>query len=187
MFANPSNPNLTANGGYDHQADNEYGGNGYDHADSQGGRYGYDHQADNQYDGNRYGYADSQYGRYGYDHQADNQYDENSYDHVDSQCGRYGYDHQTDNQYDRYGYDHQADYQCSGHECNYRLMVIMVDVEVIKQIMKNMGSIDTLVSIKGTIFMVIVATYIVNTSGEIIRTTLTHNSQIKINLLKGEL
>ena len=28
VFAKPNDPNLTANGGYDHQADNEYGGNG---------------------------------------------------------------------------------------------------------------------------------------------------------------
>ena len=96
VFANPNDPNLTANGGYNNQADNEYGGNGYDHADSQSGRYGYDHQADNQYDGN-------------------------GYDHADSQCRRYGYDHQTENQYNRYGYDHQANYQCSGHECNHRV------------------------------------------------------------------
>ena len=111
---------MTANGAYDHQADNEYDGNGYDHADSQSGRYGCDHQADNEYDRNGYDYADSQFGRHGYDHQADNQYDESGYDHADSQCGRYGHDHQSDNQYDRYGYDHQADYQCSGHECNHR-------------------------------------------------------------------
>ena len=109
VFAKPNDPNLTANGAYDHQADNEYGGNGYDHADSQSGRYGYDNQADNQYDGNGYDYADRQCGRYGYDYQADNQYDENGYDHADSQCGRYGYDHQADNQYDSFGYDHQAD------------------------------------------------------------------------------
>ena len=54
VFAKPNDPNLTANGGYDHQADNEYGGNGYDHAGSQSGRYGYDNQADNEYDGNGY-------------------------------------------------------------------------------------------------------------------------------------
>ena len=54
VFAKPNDPNLTANGRYNNQADNEYGGNGYDHADSQSGRYGYDHQADNQYDGNGY-------------------------------------------------------------------------------------------------------------------------------------
>ena len=210
VFAKPNDPNLTANGGYDHQADNKYGGNGYDHAGSQSGRYGYDNQADNQYDGNgydyadrqcgRYGYdnqADNQYdgngydyadrqcGRYGYDHQVDNQYDENGYDHADSQCGRYGYDNQVDNQYDSYGYDHQADYQCSGHECNHRADDHYGGVGVIKQIMKDMGSIDALVAIKGTIFMVMVATYIVNTSGEIIRTTLTHTSQNKTNSLEG--
>ena len=65
------------------------------------------------------------------------------------------------------------------------LMIIMVDVGVIKQIMKDMGSVDELVAIKGTIFMVMVATYIVNTSGEIIRTTLTHTSQNKTNSLEG--
>ena len=88
----PNDSNLTATGGYDHQTDNKYGGNGYDHADSKSGRYGYDHQADDQYDGN-------------------------GYDYGDSQCGRYGYDHQADNQYDRYGYDRQTDYQCNGHKC----------------------------------------------------------------------
>ena len=56
-------------------------------------------------------------------------------------------------------------------------MISMVDVGVIKQIMKDMGSIDASVAIKGTIFMVMVATYIVNTSGEIITTTLTHSCQ----------
>ena len=71
VFAKPNDPNLTSNGGYDHQADNQYGGNGFDHADSQCGRYGYDHQADNQYGGNECDHIDSQYGRYGYDYQAD--------------------------------------------------------------------------------------------------------------------
>ena len=156
--AKPNDPNLTSNGGYDHQANNENGGNGYDHADSQSGRYEYDHQADNQYDGNGYDYADDQ-------------------------CGRYGYDHQADNQYDKYGYDHQADYQCSGHECNYR--ADDHDGGVIKQIMKEMGSIDALVAIIGTIFIVIVATYLVNTSREIIRTTLTYTNQNKTKSLEG--
>ena len=64
--------NLTANGGYDHQADNQYGGNRYDHTDSQDGRYGYDSRAYNQYSGNGYGQTDSQDGR-SYDHQADYQ------------------------------------------------------------------------------------------------------------------
>ena len=81
LFAKSKNPNLTANDGYDHQADNQFGGNSYDYTDSQHGRYGYDHQADNQYDGNGYDHTDSQYGRYGYDHQADNQY-VNGYDHT---------------------------------------------------------------------------------------------------------
>ena len=57
------------------------------------------------------------------------------------------------------------------------LMISMVDVGVIKQIKKDMGSIDASVAIKGIIFMVMVATYIVNTSGEIITTTLTHSCQ----------
>ena len=43
VFAKPNGPNLTANGGYDHQIDNQYGGNEYNHTDSQYGRYGYDH------------------------------------------------------------------------------------------------------------------------------------------------
>ena len=35
VFAKLNDPNLTANGRYYHQVDNQYGGNGYDHADSQ--------------------------------------------------------------------------------------------------------------------------------------------------------
>ena len=77
VFAKPNDPNLTANGGYDYQDDNQHGGNGYGHTDSQNGRYGYDHQAENQYGGNGYGQAGSQYGRYGYDHQPDYQYNGN--------------------------------------------------------------------------------------------------------------
>ena len=61
VFAKLNGPNLRANGryGYDHQADNQYGGNVYDHADNEYGRYRYDHQADNEYCGNIYGQADS--------------------------------------------------------------------------------------------------------------------------------
>ena len=39
---------------------------------------------------------------------------------------------------------------------------------------------------KDTIFMVIIATYVENTSGEIIRTTMTHGNQKKGNSLEGE-
>ena len=45
--------------------------------------------------------------------------------------------------------------------------------------MKDMGSIDAQVVIKGTIFMVMVATYMVISSGEFIRTTMAHSSQNK--------
>ena len=46
------------------KADNQYDGNGYDHADNQFGRYGCDHQADFQYSGNECNHrADYQYGR----------------------------------------------------------------------------------------------------------------------------
>ena len=65
------------------------------------------------------------------------------------------------------------------------LKISVVDVEVIKQIMKGMGSVDALVAIKDTNFMVMIATYLVNTSGEIIRTTLTHSNQSKTNSLEG--
>ena len=65
------------------------------------------------------------------------------------------------------------------------LMISMVDVGVIKQIMKDMGSVDASVAMKDTIFMVMIATYVVNTSGEIIRTTLTCSSQNKTNSLEG--
>ena len=77
VFAKPNDPNLTANGGYDHQADNQFGVNGHDYADNQNGRHRYDHQAENQYGGNGYDHSDNQYGRYGYDHQADYQYSGN--------------------------------------------------------------------------------------------------------------
>ena len=65
------------------------------------------------------------------------------------------------------------------------LMISMVDVEVIKRIVKDMRSGDASVAMKDTIFMVMIATYIVNTSGEIIRTTLTHSSQNKTKSLEG--
>ena len=59
-------------------------------------------------------------------------------------------------------------------------IISMVDVGVIKQVMKDMGSAERSVEVKDTIFMVMVATYTVNTSGEIIRTILTGSSQNKI-------
>ena len=64
-------------------------------------------------------------------------------------------------------------------------MISMVDVQVIKQTMKDMGSVDAPVVIKDTIFIVMAATNIVNTCGEIIRTTLTRSSQNKTNSLEG--
>ena len=101
VFAKPSDPNLTANSGYDHEADIQYGGNGYDRTDSHYGRYGYDHQADNQYAGNGYDHADNQYDRYGCGHQADYQYSGNGCSHwADDQYGGCGGD-QADN--GRYG------------------------------------------------------------------------------------
>ena len=63
-------------------------------------------------------------------------------------------------------------------------MISMVDVRVIRQIMTDIESVDASVSMKDTIFMVI-ATYIVNTAAEIIRTTLTHSSQNKTKSLEG--
>ena len=63
----------------------------------------------------------------------------------------------------------------------------MVGVGVMKQVMKDMGSKDALVAIKGIIFMVIVATQILSTSEEIIRTTMsqkTRSSQNKTNSLE---
>ena len=159
VFANPDDPNLTANGAYDH-TDNQYG------------RYGYHHQADTQFDGNDYYHADNQYGRYGYHHQVYNQYGGNG-------CGH------TDSQYGRYGYIIKLIINIAVMNIIIGLMISMVDVGVIKQIVKDIGSIDASVAIKGTIFMVMVATYIVNTSREIIRTTLTHSSQNKTNSLEG--
>ena len=65
------------------------------------------------------------------------------------------------------------------------LIIDMVDLGVIKQIVKDMGSIDASVAIKDIIFMVMTTTYIVNTSGEILRTTLTQSSHSKTNSLRG--
>ena len=61
------------------------------------------------------------------------------------------------------------------------MMINMVGVGVIKQVMKDMGSKDTLVAIKGIIFMVIVATQILNTSEEIIRTTMSQKTRSSQN------
>ena len=66
------------------------------------------------------------------------------------------------------------------------LMISMVDVGVIKQILKDMEWVDASVAMKDTIFMVIIATYVENTSGEIIRTTMAHGNQNKDNSLEGE-
>ena len=68
---------------------------------------------------------------------------------------------------------------------NIGVMISMVDVEVIKRIVKDMRSADASVAMKDTIFMVMIATYIVNTSGEIIRTILTSSSQNTTNSLEG--
>ena len=116
----------------------------------------------------------------GYYHQADNQYGRNRYDHADSQYGRNGYDHEVDNQY-VHGYNH-ADYQYSGNERNHRVDDQYGGLGVIKQIIKDIGSVETSVAMKDTIFMVMIA---VNISGKIIRTTLTHRSQNKINSFEG--
>ena len=64
------------------------------------------------------------------------------------------------------------------------LMINMVAVDH-SQIIKDMGSIDTSVAIKGTIFMLMTTTNIVNTCGKIIRTTLVNNSQSETNSLEG--
>ena len=127
--------------------------------------------------GNGYDHNEGQYGRY--DHQADSLYDENGHDHADSQNGRYVYDHQADNQYVN-GYDH-ADYQYSGNESNHRADDEYGGCRVIKQIMKDMGSLDASVAMKDTIFVVMIAI----TSGKIIRVTLTRSNQKKTNSLEG--
>ena len=75
----------------------------------------------------------------GYYHQADNQYGRNRYDHADSQYGRNGYDHEVDNQY-VHGYNH-ADYQYSGNERNHRVDDQYGGLGVIKQIIKDIGSV----------------------------------------------
>ena len=126
VFAKPNEPNLTANGGYDHYTYSQYG------------RYEYDHTG-------------SQYGRDGYDHHSANQYDGNGYDHADSQCGRYGYDHQVIA--DMAKMDtvklvvNMVDMVMiikliiSIVETNLiiRVMISMVDVGVMKQVMMDMG------------------------------------------------
>ena len=66
------------------------------------------------------------------------------------------------------------------------LMISMVDIAVIKQIMKDMESVDASVAMKDTIFMVMIATHVVNTFGEIIRTILTHSIQNKIKSLEED-
>ena len=63
VFAKLNDPNVTSNDGYDHQADNQYNGNGYGQTGSQYGGYGYDHQADYQYSGNECNHRAG--GRYG--------------------------------------------------------------------------------------------------------------------------
>ena len=100
---------------------------------------------------------------------------------ADSQYGGNGYG-QTCSQYGRYGHI-IIKLIINIVEMNViiELMISMADMEVIKQIMNDIGSIDASVVIKGTIFMAMVATYIVNTSGEIIRATLTHSSQNKFS------
>ena len=110
---------------------------------------------------------------------SNNQYSGNGYDHTDSQYGRYGYDHQADNQYVN-GYDH-ADYQYSGNERNHRADDEYGGCRVIKQIMKDMGSLDASVAMKDTIFVVMIAI----TSEKIIRVTLTRSNQKKTNSLEG--
>ena len=73
---------------------------------------------------------DNQQGRYVYEHQADSQYGGNGYDHVGSQYGRYRY-------------DHQAIINIVKMDVIIELIISMMDVGVIEQIMKNMGSIDS--------------------------------------------
>ena len=64
-----------------------------------------------------------------------------------------------------------------------RLMISMVDVQVIKPTMKATRPVDASEVIKDTIFIAMIATYIVNTSGEMTRTTLTRSSLNKTNSL----
>ena len=45
VFTKPNDPNLMANGKYDHYTDSQYCRYGYDRTDSQCGRYVYDHLA----------------------------------------------------------------------------------------------------------------------------------------------
>ena len=65
------------------------------------------------------------------------------------------------------------------------LMISMVDVQVIKPTMKDTRPVDASVAMKDTIFIAMIATYIVNTSGEMTRTTLTRSSRNKTNSLEG--
>ena len=102
----------------------------------------------------------------------------------DNQYGRYGYDHQADNQHDRMDMI-MLTINVVEMNVNIGVMISMVDVEVIKRIVKDMRSADASVAMKDTIFMVMIATYIANTSGEIIRTTLTRSSQNTTNSLEG--
>ena len=63
------------------------------------------------------------------------------------------------------------------------LMINMVAVNH-SHIIRDMGSIDISVAVKGTIFMVMTNANIVNTCGKIIRTTPVNNSQSKTNSLE---
>ena len=73
VFSKPNDPNLTADGGHDHRANDQYGGNGYGQTGSQYCRYGYEHLADYQYRRNERNHkTNDQYGECGSD-QADNE------------------------------------------------------------------------------------------------------------------
>ena len=65
------------------------------------------------------------------------------------------------------------------------LMINMVDVEAFKEIMEDVGSVDASVAMKDITFMVMIVTYIVNISREIIRAILIRSSQNKTNSLEG--
>ena len=65
------------------------------------------------------------------------------------------------------------------------LMINMVDVEAFKEIMKDVGSVDASVAMKDITFMVMIVTYIVNISREIIRAILIRSSQNTTTSLEG--
>lgn len=86
----------------------------------------------------------------------------NQYNQADNQSIRWEYN-RAGSQYIRYGYVHQADMikliiSIVDMDVIIRMMISMMNIGVVKWILKSVGSIDTSVIIKSIIFMVMVDT-----------------------------